>query len=72
MIYSQLFKSMDISHTTVVLGWVPRHLRGTVAWHTPGNGFSLILNFRLPDVQLVISWSVAEVTQLHQWFKSSS
>lgn len=25
-----------------------------------GNGFSLILNFRLPDVQLVISWSVAE------------
>ena len=25
-----------------------------------GNGFSFILNFRLPDVQLVIGWSVAE------------
>ena len=33
-----------------------------------GNGFSFILNFRLPDVQLVIGWSVAEVGYQIRWF----
>lgn len=33
-----------------------------------GNGFSFILNFRLPDVQLVIGWSVAEVGYKIRWF----
>lgn len=33
-----------------------------------GNGFSFILNFRLPDVQLVIGWSVAEAGYKIRWF----
>ena len=28
--------------------------------YTAGKGFSLILNFLLPDVQLIISWSLQE------------
>ena len=39
-----------------------------IAQQLVGNGFSFILNFRLPDVQLVIGWSVAEVGCQVRWF----